>query len=70
MLEGCVKAGGENTCYAYLEIPARVGYFAGVLFLGATFLAAGHIHANIVLLRMFLGEDYERQFHQILDADF
>jgi hypothetical protein len=55
----------------YLEIPtSRVGYFVGALFLEAAFLVAGHIHANMALLRMFLGEGYERQFHQILDADF
>jgi hypothetical protein len=71
MLEGCVKAGGENTCYAYLEIPiSRIGYFATTLFLGATFLSASYIHANMVHLRMFLGQDYERQFHQMLDEDF
>jgi hypothetical protein len=41
MVEGCVKAGGENTCYAYLEIPtSRVGYFVATLLLGATFLVA------------------------------
>jgi len=33
MFEGCVKAGGENTCYAYLEIPtSRVGYFVATFF--------------------------------------
>jgi hypothetical protein len=50
--------------------------FRGGFFLGATFLVVGHIHVNMVHslhslhLRMFLGEDYERQFHQMLDEDF
>jgi hypothetical protein len=34
--------------------------FRGYFFLGATFLVAGAIHANMVRLIMFLGEDYER----------
>jgi hypothetical protein len=33
MFEGCVKAGGENTCYAYREIPtSKVGYFVAAFF--------------------------------------
>jgi hypothetical protein len=44
--------------------------FCGYFVFRANLLVAGYIYTSMMALRMFIGEEYERQFHQMLDEHF
>jgi hypothetical protein len=66
-----MRAGGQNTRNSLLEIPtSRIGSVATALFLGGSLLVFSFIYGNPLFNPMFLGDDHERLFHEMLDEGF